>query len=338
MSISTEPLVSIVVPVYNVEPFLTACIESIVNQDYDNVEIILINDGSTDLSGDICADFAEKFNNIIFKSQLNAGQAMARNAGVDLASGRYLMFVDSDDALAPQAVSILVDYMLKSSPDFCCFGLSFVDSNGRTHKEFVNAEFSVLSGKSIFHDALLDRGILSSACSKMYSMDFLRASRIVFPDVRYNEDVYYSRALAFYADKVILIPEILYFANIRDGSTSRHFNPNVVEVSARVVELERNLFLPVASAVDVDYINAHFIKFYSYLLIQAALRVEDGFVYNDVVSRLRSAGFFALLSESSYLKVLSGKNRLLARLCSYPLLLRCVSKLFGGILKSKFVY
>ena len=338
MSKLTAPLVSIVVPVYNVENFLEACIESLVRQDYKNIEIILIDDGSSDLSGEICADFAGRFNNIIFISQVNAGQAVARNVGVNLESGRYLMFVDSDDTLASDAVGILIGYMQRFSPDFCCFGLSFVDSSGVVHKKFVNSELRVLCGKSIFHDALLDRGVLTSACSKMYSMDFLRDTRIVFPDVRYNEDVYYSRALAFYAEKAILIPEVLYFANMREGSTSRHFNPDVVGISARVVELERRLFSPAASATDVNYINAHFIKFYSYLLIQAALRVKDEVVYDDVICRLRLAGYFELLSVNSYLEVLPVKNRLLARLCSHPLLLRRVCGLFGRVLKSKFVY
>ena len=107
------PLISIIVPVYNVEYYLHECLESLVNQTYFNLEIILIDDGSKDASGKICDEYAAKDSRIVVVHQENAGVSQARNCGIEMASGEYIMFVDSDDWVDSDICAVLMDSLSK---------------------------------------------------------------------------------------------------------------------------------------------------------------------------------------------------------------------------------
>ena len=103
----TDALISVIVPVYNVEQYLTKCLESIVSQTYTNLEILLIDDGSTDGSGEICDRFASKDSRISVIHKANGGVSTARNLGMELCTGEYIMFVDADDYLSKNAIEHL---------------------------------------------------------------------------------------------------------------------------------------------------------------------------------------------------------------------------------------
>ena len=109
-----NPLISIITPVYNVEQYLDACLQSILKQTYSTLEIILINDESTDKSGTICDEYQKKYNNIKVIHQKNSGPSIARNAGIDVAKGDYICFVDSDDIVSEN----FIDFLLKASNCF----------------------------------------------------------------------------------------------------------------------------------------------------------------------------------------------------------------------------
>lgn len=109
------PLLSIIVPVYNVEPYLTTCLDSLLNQEYTHIEILLIDDGSTDKSGEICDDYASKDGRIIVVHQSNSGVSAARNTGLDKASGSYITFVDPDDFVSSTIYSVNMDKMIKEN-------------------------------------------------------------------------------------------------------------------------------------------------------------------------------------------------------------------------------
>lgn len=112
-----EILVSIIVPVYNVDKYLDECIQSLVNQTLKNIEIILVDDGSTDESGIICDQYAKYDSRVKVIHQQNGGQSMARNAGVKIANGKYLLFVDSDDYILTEACEKLIYYATVSNAD-----------------------------------------------------------------------------------------------------------------------------------------------------------------------------------------------------------------------------
>ena len=111
-------MISVIVPIYNVEEYLPACIESILNQTYRDLEILLIDDGSTDNSGKICDEYAEKDKRCIVIHQQNKGLSGARNTGLDNAKGEYISFIDGDDYIHPQMLEILYEALLKGDYDF----------------------------------------------------------------------------------------------------------------------------------------------------------------------------------------------------------------------------
>ena len=125
-------MISIIVPVYNVEDYIDKCLRSIVNQTYKDIEIILINDGSTDSSGDICLKWQEADNRIIYIKKKNEGQGAARNLGVKIAKGDYLTFVDADDWIEENAIACLYESEKKSNADIVIadFSLIFKDLSG----------------------------------------------------------------------------------------------------------------------------------------------------------------------------------------------------------------
>ena len=109
-----KPNISIIVPVYNIEEYLPRCIESILNQTYNNLELILVDDGSKDKSGEICDAYAKKDNRVVVLHKENGGSSSARNAGIAIAKGEYLGFVDSDDYIEPDMYEKMVAVIEKT--------------------------------------------------------------------------------------------------------------------------------------------------------------------------------------------------------------------------------
>ena len=106
-----KPLISIIIPVYNAEKYLKKCLDSVINQTYKNLEIILVDDGSTDKSPEICDKYAEKDSRIIVLHKENGGVSSSRNAGLDIFKGEYLSFVDSDDYVEPDYIEYLYIFL-----------------------------------------------------------------------------------------------------------------------------------------------------------------------------------------------------------------------------------
>ena len=117
--------ITVIVPVYNVENYLNKCLDSLINQTYKNLEIIVINDGSTDNSGEICQEYAQKDNRIIYVEQENGGLSDARNAGLERMTGSYVTFVDSDDWVEPDYVEVLHNKLIGYQADIAIEILSY---------------------------------------------------------------------------------------------------------------------------------------------------------------------------------------------------------------------
>ena len=127
----TNDLVSIIIPVYNVAPYLDRCIQSACTQTYKNIEIILIDDGSTDESGEKCDHWAEKDSRIVVVHQKNSGVSAARNTGLDIANGKYISFLDSDDEFIPYTIErALCNFTVDT--DLVSFGYNIVNSDNKS--------------------------------------------------------------------------------------------------------------------------------------------------------------------------------------------------------------
>ncbi len=162
-------LISVIVPVYNVEKLIEKCVKSITDQTYSNLEIILIDDGSVDQSGKICDELALKDNRIVVIHSPNKGAAAARNLGISRARGQYIGFVDSDDYVDVQMYELLLKAIKKYEADIACVGIIREDS-GRMNQHIIRcpSDITIFFGKEILREILLGRYIGSSLCSNLY--------------------------------------------------------------------------------------------------------------------------------------------------------------------------
>lgn len=175
-------MISIIVPVYNVEAFLSECLESISGQTFRDFEAILVDDGSTDSSGKICEDYCLKDNRFRVIHQPNAGLGPARNTGIEASTGQYVMFVDSDDVIAPNLVETLLNLLLSSGSDLAITGHVRTDEQGNPLDESQGAEdIQVISGstavsKCFFGDPY-ERIVFSVAWAKLYPRNVIQSLR-----------------------------------------------------------------------------------------------------------------------------------------------------------------
>lgn len=223
--------VSVIVPVYNVEKYLHECVDSILNQTYQNLEVILVDDGSTDNSGTIC-DIYEKDERVRVIHKKNGGLGAARNAGIDLASGEYLLFVDSDDALFPDCVKELVQGMQKYDADAAICGFACYD--GTEIRQTINPvkEAEVITGKEVSHryfDSYEQSLFYTVAWNKLYKKELFASKRYV--EGRLHEDEDLTLRLLFDVQRIVLLPSLGYKYRIaRDNSIMKKFTEKRFEL------------------------------------------------------------------------------------------------------------
>lgn len=197
-----NPLVSVVVPIYNVEAYVNKCIDSIIAQTYRNIEIILVNDGSTDHSRDLIEKYTIDSRCKIVDKE-NGGLSSARNAGIKESSGVYLYFVDSDDYILPNTIEQLVTIMQCKDADFCCYGFAFYSMSGVYRIYSKIKPISILGRDNILYDALLNIHITNTAWSKFFKASFLKENNILFNEGIINEDYLFTIECCLYAQKVV---------------------------------------------------------------------------------------------------------------------------------------
>jgi len=192
-------MISIIVPVYNVEAFLLECLESITAQTFSDFEAILVDDGSTDSSGKICDDYPLKDNRFRVIHQPNAGLGPARNTGIEASSGQYVMFVDSDDVIAPTLVETLFNLLISSSADVAVTGHVRADEQGNPVDQANGAEgIQIISGSDsvskCFFGTPYERIVFSVAWAKLYSREIIHSLRAGSyysgQDLNFNFQVY----------------------------------------------------------------------------------------------------------------------------------------------------
>ena len=225
-------LVSVVVPVYNVEDYLDDCVESILAQTYAELEIILVDDGSADGSGSLCDQWAARDGRIRVIHQENRGLGMARNRGLELARGTYVFFWDSDDSVENTLVEKCLDRARCHDAQVVLYGCSRVQGNRITPTP-------VRPGKTVYRDEEVqaqllpglftyDLGLGISAWGKMYKLDFLRLQGLSFPSEReiISEDGWFALELFSKVSCAAVLPECLYRYRCRSGSLTRGFRPD----------------------------------------------------------------------------------------------------------------
>ena len=219
-----DPLISVIVPVYKTQAYLDRCVGSIRNQTYGNLEIILVDDGSPDRSAEVCEAFAREDSRIRVIHKENGGLSSARNAGLDVMTGEYVAFVDSDDDIAPDMLRTLYDLCIAHDAQIACGGIERVNDQG--HVNYFNAnveDFLSLSRGEALRELLENYRITNSACDKLFH-------RAVFEDLRMTEGILYEDFDIMYrclnrADRVVYTGRPLYHYYLSQGSILRgNFN------------------------------------------------------------------------------------------------------------------
>ena len=204
-----KPLLSVIVPVYNVEKYLKRCLESILVQSWNDYEIILVDDGSTDSSAQICDLYAEKYEMIRVIHKENKGLSDTRNRGIEKASGEYVYFPDSDDWLEPNTFSELSDVIEELTYDIISFNREFVTSE---EDKLISAKSRIqkLSGKQALLEMLKQRDVTGFANDKIYRKKLFLDNDIEFPVGKYYEDLGTNYKLFLKATKVYVTNQKYY--------------------------------------------------------------------------------------------------------------------------------
>ena len=218
--------ITVIVPVYNVENYLNKCLDSLINQTYKNLEIIVINDGSTDNSGEICQGYAQKDNRIVYIEKENGGQSEARNMGLDRMTGSYVTFVDSDDWVELDYVENLYKKITEYQADIAVGNYySFNEAEGMYYFHIFGDSCyeKVYDNVSIFENLYESQEMKSfaliSVWGKLYKADLLKHLR--FDIGKLGEDGYLNQKIYLLAEKTIYLNKGLYAYRQREGSSSR---------------------------------------------------------------------------------------------------------------------
>jgi len=223
--ISELPLVSIVIPVYNVEHYLCECLDSVIHQTYKNLEIILIDDGSTDSSGSICDKYAKEDERFLVIHKENAGQGIARNIGIDLAHGKYIIFLDSDDYWSLDTVEKLCQLAERDTLQLLLFSAEpFWD--GMEKPQHYSYDYShsvqndiIRNGPESLQTALQNHEYYTAPVLRFYLLTYLKENRFSFDEGFIHEDECFGVVTYLSCERVECIGERLYKRRFRPGSS-----------------------------------------------------------------------------------------------------------------------
>ena len=320
-NLNNNLLISVIVPVFNIEEYIKKCVASIVNQSYEKLEIILVDDGSTDKSGRICDELAENDARIFVYHKKNGGLSDARNYGIDRANGDIYAFVDGDDRIHHQMFEIMLSKMMEEGAELVTCTFEQKDDGG-FDKE-IRAEdikYKIISGADAIKDVEIP---LVVAWNKLYKKELFDAVR--YPVGKLHEDEFVIHKIFNKSTKVVVLEESLYFYTVRRGSIisdigEKHVNDALEALSDRVefdYGQEKQDILPYVLKRYCDYcIDMYYnIKNRKYIMDEIVMN-RLWKAEKDILSRYKDIDMdkkyrkFAISPEAyeKYLSSLSGDN------------------------------
>ena len=292
-------LISIIVPVYNVDKYLSKCLDSIINQTYSELEIILIDDGSVDKSGNICDEYADKDKRIKVMHKKNEGVSVARNIGLEMATGEYIGFVDGDDYIAPDMFEKLYNNLIDNSADVSICDFYFV-KNGTNKKASQGKLNVVLKRQNAMKELLLGRLFAGHLWNKLFKSDI--AKKIQFAkDIYVYEDLLFVWNYLKECDNVHYTSDALYYYVMRNTSAC-HSKLSYKQLSAeKVVEKIYNECI-----AECSELRSYAIKNIIHMWLGLALNIvkseidtelmckQLSFVKSKIINRITFDGFWLL--------------------------------------------
>lgn len=217
MKTNNNDLVSVIIPAYKSEKYIEKCLDSVINQTYSNIEIIVVNDCSPDNLEEIVIKYKEKYSNIIYlKNEVNMGVGPTRNKGIDKSSGKYLYFLDSDDYILPNCIEELYN-AINEEDSFSCTIIGYKNIDGkittfsRSKEELMLLEYP-------------------SVCLRLFNKNIINSANIRFSNLRIGEDWEFVFKLLMYNNKVSFIEKPLFTYVIHSDSSIRTYNKSQIDV------------------------------------------------------------------------------------------------------------
>jgi len=312
-----QPKISVIIPIYNTEKYLSQCIESIQKQTYSNMEIILVNDGSSDTSIDICNQYKKRDKRIILINKQNGGVASARNVGLDYATGDFIGFVDSDDYIAPEMYKKLLEAAIKLNADIVECGYIDVDNNKMPQIQH-HLKATILRGNyECSHTYLLHENTTNFSWNKLFGKKIF--SELRFPHFAYSED-YVVNTKAFYECtlKVTIAGCYYFYRHNEEGACNASFKESkldMLEAGKSVLDFHSARFSDLCPLVMI-YILEHIIMIYrqlrqksdkkykTYLLREYKFyysKINGNIFYKKLSRKRKYALFFFHVSPGIYL-------------------------------------
>lgn len=236
------PKVSVIVTVYNVEGYLERCLKSLSRQTLEDIEILLVDDGSTDASGRICDTYAAAHPNARVIHKENGGVSSARNAGLDAATGEFIGFVDSDDFVEPECFARAYGAASRTGADIVCFGFASVWGDEAVMK-IAGGEEALFDGNDKAFSALFDKRFKYFCWDKIYRRALYDGLR--YPQGRIYEDAYLLPMVVSRAQRLLLLPDVLYYYRMRPMSITHMRDGRLnqwLEATAPLVELAKEKY------------------------------------------------------------------------------------------------
>lgn len=258
-------LVSIIIPVYNVEKYIEECILSVQKQTYSNIEVILVNDGSTDNSSDICNYYSSIYNNVHIIHQVNQGVSVARNNAIKKANGEYLLFVDPDDIISEVYVEKMVKNIENLNIDMVECG--YTNNLSMLYNNLSDGIVNIYNSQFIFNYMLSNREFNGYIWNKIFKRDIIIKNNISFEEnILIWEDMYFVLKYLKSIHNVAFISDKLYYYRIRKNSACRELS-----LEKKVSKLKvSKLFLDLENDENSEFkLNAY--KIYISLLLDIAL-------------------------------------------------------------------
>ena len=276
-----EPMISVIVPVYNSELYIEKCINSILKQDYTNYEIIIINDGSTDDSEKVIRKITKTTNKIRYYKQKNSGVAKTRNNGIEFAKGEYIAFIDNDDYIDPDYFKVLIDSSKSGDADIVLCGYRRPDENGKIIKELHITE----------HE--WTKFLITAPWAKVYKKEYIVKNGISFLDNNIGEDVFFNLQAFLETNKIETIDYIGY---------NWFFNTNSISNSVQKDYERINVFRLLNECINIlkkkkllnkkrDYIELFFYRYIIWFLLFSCKKhsyKEISKIYDELFNWLKT--------------------------------------------------
>lgn len=294
--------ISVIVPIYNTEKYLKRCVDSILKQTHQNIEIILVDDGSTDACPLICDEYAQADDRVKVIHKSNGGLSSARNAGIDLASGEYIGFVDSDDYVSANMYELLLSRLLADGTQVSnCMYVRFDDSNEYEPRCMRNVD-TVISSEDFVSELMMHKGDVS-VCTKLFVRELFDSVR--FECDRLNEDLLFIMDVLSQVSSISFVGKVGYNYYIRESSMSSGYGKAVVDMVGNALVAKTKVEKSFPNLLQKATRFAIYQHMAYLLLVPRCEAIKTNKVYQNALKYVRSN-----LVKSIFNKYLSFKNKI----------------------------